>query len=551
MAERKTFTGRIRQRRTKRSVRAIDLAARGLITVGGLGTIIAVTTVCVFLLWVVAPLFLSASIQETARFSVPHSEVRPLHLEVDEYRTLVGTLLPNGTWQVVRADNGQAIAERPLFDGTAPTAFAQVADKRDIVFGFADGSLKLASIASESRFLAEDELTEALKKLVSGEILAHETGIAQKTEQGEIRSQTLEVKVVEPALDGVPGSAIQLVDEAISGENRVVATFAADGQLRVHSLQASKNLLTDETTFAIDQTSVAPLPSNSAGPPRFLKLSGRGDQLYVVWPDGRLLRYSLADVSKPILAEEFDLVEDSSSTLERLQLLLGGTTLIAGDSKGQVTGSFLINVPADVPAGGVSDGRKLVTAHTLRGPASAVTSLGMSSRTRMVAVGYADGTARIFYVPSDSEVARWTVADGRPVDHLLIAEKEDALFTSAEGTFIASSFEPRHPEASFRSLFLPVWYEGYEKPEYVWQSSGGSEDLEPKLSLVPLIFGTLKATFYCMLFGVPIAMFAAVYTSEFLHKRARAKIKPTIEIMASLPSVVLGFLAALVFAPFV
>ena len=54
-----------------------------------------------------------------------------------------------------------------------------------------------------------------------------------------------------------------------------------------------------------------------------------------------------------------------------------------------------------------------------------------------------------------------------------------------------------------------------------------------------------------MLFGSPLALLAAIYTSEFLHPRIRSAIKPLIELMASLPSVVLGFLAALVFAPFV
>ena len=70
-----------------------------------------------------------------------------------------------------------------------------------------------------------------------------------------------------------------------------------------------------------------------------------------------------------------------------------------------------------------------------------------------------------------------------------------------------------------------------------------------KLGLGPLIFGTIKATFYTMLFGAPLALLAAIYTSEFLSNRMRSRIKPMIEMMASLPSVVLGFLAALVFAP--
>src|SRR5260221_851484 len=68
---------------------------------------------------------------------------------------------------------------------------------------------------------------------------------------------------------------------------------------------------------------------------------------------------------------------------------------------------------------------------------------------------------------------------------------------------------------------------------------------------MPLVFGTLKATIYTMLFGAPLALLAAIYSSEFLHPRLKARIKPTIEMMASLPSVVLGFLAGLVVAPFV
>jgi phosphate transport system permease protein len=68
---------------------------------------------------------------------------------------------------------------------------------------------------------------------------------------------------------------------------------------------------------------------------------------------------------------------------------------------------------------------------------------------------------------------------------------------------------------------------------------------------MPLIFGTLKATLFSMLFGVPIALLAAIFTSEFLSPRAKLYIKPSVEMMAGLPSVVLGFIAALVLAPIV
>jgi phosphate transport system permease protein len=107
------------------------------------------------------------------------------------------------------------------------------------------------------------------------------------------------------------------------------------------------------------------------------------------------------------------------------------------------------------------------------------------------------------------------------------------------------SLENPHPEFSWRALFGKVWYEGYPGPEYVWQSTGATDDFEPKLSLVPLVFGTIKATFYALVFAIPIAVFGALYTSQFVHPRIKARVKPMVEIMAALPSVVIGFIAGL------
>jgi phosphate transport system permease protein len=100
-------------------------------------------------------------------------------------------------------------------------------------------------------------------------------------------------------------------------------------------------------------------------------------------------------------------------------------------------------------------------------------------------------------------------------------------------------------------LFGKVWYEGYGRPEYVWQSTGATNDFETKFSLVPLVFGTLKGTFYALLFAIPLAVLGALYTSQFVHPSIRGRIKPTVEIMAALPSVVIGFLAGLYLAPLV
>ncbi|TAH37477.1 MAG: ABC transporter permease subunit [Planctomycetota bacterium] len=150
---------------------------------------------------------------------------------------------------------------------------------------------------------------------------------------------------------------------------------------------------------------------------------------------------------------------------------------------------------------------------------------------------------------SDRVLARMRAGPGLAA--LQIAPKADGLLAWGGGAASLWSYRMAHPEVTPGSVFGATWYEGYSEPQFTWQSSSGTDDFEPKLSLVPLIFGTLKATFYALLFSVPIALLAAIYTSEFLSRRARSVVKPAIEMMASLPSVVLGFLAALVLAPWV
>jgi phosphate transport system permease protein len=108
-----------------------------------------------------------------------------------------------------------------------------------------------------------------------------------------------------------------------------------------------------------------------------------------------------------------------------------------------------------------------------------------------------------------------------------------------------------HPEVSWSVLWDKVWYEGYSEPEYIWQSSASSNEFEPKYSLMPLTFGTLKAAFYAMLLAAPLAICGAIYTGYFMAPAMRRKVKPLIELMEALPTVVLGFLAGLWLAPFV
>ena len=148
---------------------------------------------------------------------------------------------------------------------------------------------------------------------------------------------------------------------------------------------------------------------------------------------------------------------------------------------------------------------------------------------------------------------RWEgAAPASPIKQVVFSRNYNRLaILCADENVYRWSITDHHPEASWNTFFGKIWYEGADAPEYTWQSSSGSDEFEAKYSLVPLIYGTVKGTFYALLFAIPIALLAAVYVSHFLRPEWKLFIKPLMEIMASLPSVVLGFLAGLWLAPIV
>ena len=131
---------------------------------------------------------------------------------------------------------------------------------------------------------------------------------------------------------------------------------------------------------------------------------------------------------------------------------------------------------------------------------------------------------------------------------LLLGSRDQKLVACDGKTLTTWNIDLSYPEASLTSLFGKIWYENYPDREYVWETNG-HESFEPKFSLVPLLCGTIKATLYSMLFATPISVFAAIYISQFMTPAWKSRIKPVIEMMASLPSVVLGFIAGLILAP--
>lgn len=72
---------------------------------------------------------------------------------------------------------------------------------------------------------------------------------------------------------------------------------------------------------------------------------------------------------------------------------------------------------------------------------------------------------------------------------------------------------------------------------------------EGAFGAIPVFLGTLEIALFAMLVAIPIGLFTAIYLTEYAHPKFRAVVKPIIEILAGIPTVVYGFFAILVVAP--
>ncbi|AFV84351.1 ABC transporter permease subunit [Alteromonas mediterranea] len=102
---------------------------------------------------------------------------------------------------------------------------------------------------------------------------------------------------------------------------------------------------------------------------------------------------------------------------------------------------------------------------------------------------------------------------------------------------------------TWSSLFDPQHYEGYETEETVWQTTSASDFQEAKFSLTPLLIGSIKASLLALLIAIPVAIGAAIYTAFFAKSRMRNIVKPAIELLEAIPSVLIGFIAAIWLSP--
>jgi phosphate transport system permease protein len=541
-------SGRVveRKRETRHSVLIMDKVADWTITVGGLLVIVAVFGIMVFLAQVVVPLFTGGSVlskTETQLGGV--SDV--LLASTDEYHTLAITVAPGGAIHAGHIKSGRQLAVQSLdFEGKKVTAFDQTLNWDNVAFGFEDGSVRFGKLSPTYEVLTQGRLPAGLTKLNERDS-TDGTAIYSTIPGGQVRKVTVAASLDDP--QKLSDKPIIAIDYHVGGfTERPVRTFVAvdaDGVVRVGNIESRINIMTGAVRTSVQSGTLPPLPS---GTKVFRAITTeKADQVYVAEENGAIYRFDTRDLNAPRLVETLDLVPGDGK-LTVFGFLIGDQSLIVGDSKGAVDVYFKLAVAN----GRSQDGFTLVRAHNLDPHKGAVVGFSPSQRGKMFTTVDDGGNVWLRHSTSEQTALRLTSTGTGAYRALLLAPREDgilAIDTAGKATLWEVSVP--HPETTLKSIYGKIWYEGYDKPTYTWQSSSGTDSFEPKLSLVPLIFGTLKATFYALLFAVPIALLAAIYTSEFVHPTVRATVKPVMEMMASLPSVVLGFIAALILAPIV
>jgi phosphate transport system permease protein len=492
-----------------------DRVLAWLMAVGGVGVIIAIVLIAFYLVYVVIPLFRPARLAEATDFPLPGGPgVQTLLYALEEQREVGMRLTGAGDILFFFARTGDAVAEQklPVGAGVKITS-AAAGDPASAVVGVGldDGSVL---------------------------VFRHVYDVTYPND----------VRVITPRLDFPVGAKPLLVDpsrrplrlvsvQSGDGSTTVAAAIGLHDVLLVNVTQKRKSPLRKETQQVITR---ATLPTDTTVTHIAVDVEQR--ELYAADDQGGIYYFDISDKTAPRLIERVHAVAPGAH-ITALAFLSGGISILVGDSSGRVAQWFPVR-----DAGNNHSLQKIREFHEL---GEAVTTIAPEHYRKGFMAADAGGTLGIFHTTAGRTVWLDRVADGA-VPGLAVAPRADALLVEKrDGRLAVWNVHNEHPEVSLHSLWGKVWYESRQHPEYIWQSSSASSDFEPKFSLTPLAFGTLKAALYACLFAVPLAIMGAIYTAYFMQPWMRNFVKPTVEIMAALPSVILGFLAGLWLAPFV
>ncbi len=491
---------------TTRSTLLVDRLMTWFIVCGGLAVIAAVFGIFVFIFHEILPLFAGAQVHEAAIIQLPTAKYQALGF--DEWGDLPFAVDNSGNIRFVNIA-AETVSEPITLLTEGEGALSSVVYNhpgQTVIIGTDQGHLNVVKIKYSATRNDDDtrEVTGGIEPVISVDI-------------------------------GLPGNPLLAVDYADSGERKLAAAIQDQGgtpHVVLATLKQKRGLM---GAGKITPGFQADLTDQIHGVPERVLVNTAGNSIVVVSNAGEVSYFYLEDDAF-ILRQQF--TPFPQGTLATIDWLLGDVSLVCTDSTGANTiWSLYIH----------DDQRLFGQTKELTPLPTGGTWYAHSIRNKAFLLG-AGSTISLRY--ATTETIRWQGDIGFPTTLGALSGKYTRMGAlDDQMRFHVYNVRDPHPESGIRSFFGKLWYEGASEPSYTWQSTGGTDDFEAKLSLIPLIIGSLKGAFYALLFAVPVAIVAAIYSAEFMRPDFKRVVKPMLELMASLPSVVLGFLAALWLAP--
>ncbi|AMD02149.1 ABC transporter permease subunit [Halomonas chromatireducens] len=504
------------QRERLRKRRAFkDHFSRYGIGIAGIGVVAALAMIFVYLFSEVAPLFRSASVAPQASYSVPGvgADDELVHLTLERYNQLGTSFSQLGNVTFFETEDGAIRTQFALpipEQATTMAVATAVANANAVAYGFDNGQVSLGVLEYALSYPDNLRHIEPDLALPLGD---------------------------EPITLDEQGRAIEVLGVQVSDRGTYIAAATEDGELLLASFERRENLMTGEVS--IEQDTVT-LPAFD-GEPRQILIDGRFRHLYVGDDAGRIHHYDIGNLDSVDYLGAVQVTDQGQVT--KMAYLNGTVSIIAGTSDGQVRQYFPVR-----QSGGQHSLEHIRDFARYQG---AITHIEPEYNRHGFLVGDDQGYLGIHHTTAGQDVFQARMTEG-PLSRIAVSPVNTmALIVDDQRQLQRAEVANRHPDISLSSLWGKVWYEGRSEPRYIWQSTASTDAFEPKMSLMPLTVGTLKAAFYAMLFATPLALMGAVYTAYFMTPKLRGKVKPTIEIMEALPTVILGFLAGLWLAPFI
>lgn len=492
-----------------------DAIMRRAVIAGGLSVIFAIVVIFFYLLYVVYPLFLSANAEQVAQYPIPEESVgKTLFLNIEEQNEIAARFTDNGQVIFFEAKTGKTISQRTVLlpSETKITSIAQGSPVSEgaVIYGLSNGQAVIVKQQYNVAFVGDKRVITPSLKYPLGET---------------------------PLVIDDTGAALEKIAFKVGEGSATIVAKTAD-KIRLTSLEKEQSLFAEEASLTRTDSFLDMPAANITD----ILVDKEDRNLFLVSDDGSL---SFIDISKkdaPEIKQHLNVV-DVGQKITSLSFLNGDLSIMIGDSSGLVSQWSLVKDTFNKPA--------FQRIRAFKVSDKPVISINTEQRRKGFLTVDIDGGMGIYHSTAERELIKEKISDGAPLSTILSPRANALLLQSNDGKIHFWKVDNEHPEVSIKSMWKKVWYESYAKPNYIWQSSSASNDFEPKYSLTPLVFGTLKAAFYAMLVAIPLSLMGAIYTAYFMSPKMRIYAKPSIEIMGALPTVILGFLAGLWLAPFI